>query len=72
MAKWIGWNFVAILIMYVFLPKWNLKIFQAVVAGFQTLVPTFTYWDLVTPFYMLIFFVTFWMWLRPSSMKGPR
>ena len=66
MARWIGWNFVFILIAFIFLPQWNLRFIQAIVVSFQNLVPSFTYYDLIMPFYMLFFFLTFWTWLRPS------
>ena len=67
-AKWIGWNFAFILAGFVFLPRWNLKFVKALVASFANLVPGFTYWDLIMPFYMLFFFLTFWTWLRPRAI----
>ena len=66
MARWIGWNFLFIITVYIFIPKLNLKFILAMVVSFQTLVPSFTYYDMIMPFYLIFFFATFWAWLRPS------
>ena len=68
MARWIGWNFALILTIW-FVAQWNLKIVQAIIISFQTLVPSFTYWDLTLPIEMISFLGTFWLWLRPSALN---
>lgn len=70
MAQWFGWNFTVIIASW-FVIGWNLKLQQAIVASFQTLVPSFTIWDLWLPFYLFFFFTTFWLWLRPSVNRRP-
>jgi len=69
-ASWIGWNFATILAVFVFIPKANFKVFAVIVARGAQLVPGFTYWDLIMPFYMLFFFWSWWKLLRPRALKG--
>jgi hypothetical protein len=67
-ARWIGINFSLWLTVW-FVGGWNLKLIQAIIVSFQTLVPSFTYWDLTFPVEMLVGFGTFWLFLRPSALR---
>ena len=61
-ARWIGLNFAFVTAEW-FVGQWNLKMIQAIVISFQSLVPSFSYWDLVTPFWIIFFFATFWIFI---------
>ena len=70
-AKWIGWNFFVISLVFVFIPRLNLKIVRVIVLSFSNQLSGFNYYDLVLPFYMVFFFLTWWQWLRPRAIgKG--
>lgn len=67
-ASFMGWNFAFAYGLYL-VGNMHLKLVQAIVVSFQTLVPSFTYYDLALPAILIMFFSTFWMLLRPRALR---
>lgn len=67
-AAWIGYNFVFIIVEW-FIGNLQLPLVKAFISFLATLSPPITYWDVVTPFWLLFLFATFWIFIVRRGRK---